>query len=519
MDFELPTPDISWDLDRLDSDPPTEISSQPPSSAITLAPAPATHSTATPSTIASATLTQTLAPSSHQASSTGGSPTERAYYLCSPLGSEIDHQDGRYETGNSPLASTVRFAYYFQVQILSDHNIAVLLPTIESRFESSLGQYLKANTVYDESQCEGYYVEDFRRRNLNDEDTKRLFSYIERSAAEVNSTKIIGISHVSDLSVDETQSCVPRKEQCHIVRGELDATYVGPNEAGVKASLSRVIKEEMAGDSKYNLKYLGSQYQSEGNRTSSSPTDGVVTNRENKIEDSANRGYFLSPIGIGIIAVLGSTFLIACYVLFIKSDRAVKVKKVLEQRKEKKITKKNALCEEDDEKRMEDQEYCYDLQSITIDYDFETENENGVEINTARATRYETESVHDSETTRKISNKMDDPIVFTFAYEEDESTDCPSPKTSSSQSSSSNSIVTDLPKETTSDISLVDRFPSACAKSIVQHKKSDENCAICTLPPISESLSPPVNDTPRVCHRLTAQPDAPGRDETGNWEV
>ena len=510
MNFELPTPDISWDLDRLETVIPTEKLSQQLSPSITLAPVtlfPVASLMGNPTTVTQAPVTlvpaETLTPStttqlitSNEVPPSTASTTERAYYSCSP--------------GDKLNNATVRVAYNFQIQLLGNVGIAALLPTIESRFERSLGEFLKTNTVYDGRRCEGYYVEHFRGRFLNDNRNNNVMNE-ERRISEANSTKIIGISSATDLSVDEAQACVPRREDCYIICGELDATYVGPNEASVKSSLSRVVEEEFAGGFMYEIKYLGSQYPSDDNRTSSSPSPvaGVVANRKNTMPNSASGGLLLSPLGIGIIAVLGSTFIVACIVLFITSDGSGKVKKTLEQRKEKKLTKKNALCEEDDEKPMDDQDYCYDLQSITVDCDFEMESEDGVEVHTlrspARVIHPETESARYSERTRKISNKIDDPVIFTFAHEDGDSTAC-----RSSQLSSPTSI-----------IPLVDRFPSSRAnsKSMVQHKKTDESCAIYTLPPISEALSPPAKDTPRLSHRPTTPPDAPGRDATGDWEV
>lgn len=448
---------------------------------------------------------ENFVPTSPQANTSNESPSERTFYSCSPLWYDTAvNKNGRATPGNSPQSdlSTVRVAYYFQVQILGDDDIAMLLPTIESRFENSLAEYLTANSVYDESRCEGYFVQDLRRRSLN------------------NSTKIVRISSAMDLSVDETQSCIPKKEQCYIVHGELDATYVGSNEAGVKSSLSWVVKEELDGDSNYEIKYLGSQYQSDVNGTSRPPAiDGVVANQQETTQESTNGGLVLSPIGIGILAVLGSTFFIACYVLFIKSDGAEKVKKAMKQRKEKRMTKMakmNALCEEDDEKRTDDQDYCYDLQSIAIDCDFGMDCEDGMEVHTmrsaARDVLHEAESTHESEKTKKISNRTEDPVIFTFAYEDDESTACRQGKNSSSIP----------PASVNGSIPLVDRFPSARAgksKSKARSPKSDESCVIHKLPPISESLSPPSNDTPHITHRSTTRPDAPGRDETEGWEV
>lgn len=522
-DFELPTPDITWDLNRLESVIPTEISSQPPSSAATLAPVtpiPVTSSTAKPTTATAAPVppVENLVPVSPQANTSNESPTDRTFYSCSPLWSDtaVD-ENGKVATGNSPPSdlSTVRVAYYFQVQILGDDDIAMLLPTIESRFENSLGEYLTANSVYDESRCEGYFVEDIRRRSLNSAGIRT--SAVERRTA--TSTKIVGISSATDLSVDETQPCIPRKEQCYIVHGELDATYVGSNEAGVKSSLSRVVKEELDGDSNYEIKYLGSQYQSDVNGANKPPAiDGVVANQQETTRESTSGGIFLSPIGIGILAVLGSTFFIACYVLFIKSDGAEKVKKAMEKREEKRMTKMakmNALCEEDDEKRTDDQDYCYDLQSIAMDCDFDMDCEDGVEVHAMRSpdrVLHEAESTHDSEKTKKISNGTEDPVIFTFAYEDEESTACRQGNKSSSTP----------PASVNGSIPLVDRFPSARAgksKSKARPPKSDESCVIHTLPPISESLSPPSNDTPHISHRPATRPGAPGRDETEGWEV
>ena len=524
MDFELPTPDISWDLERLETTPPSELS-QPPSPAVTpsLTPSPVTSSSAGPTIVAQL---GTLTPSSTQAGLLDGSQPsistskDRTYYSCPPLWSEtIDAQNERDAPEKITDTSTVRIAYFFRVQLLGDTDITLLLPTIESRFKNSLGEYLKNNTVYDEGgRCDGFYVdEDLRRRNLTSAGRG-----VKRRAADENSpTKIIGISSVADLFVDETQSCVPRNnDQCYIAHGELDATYVGFNEAGVKSSISRAVEKKLVDDSRYEIHYLGSQYQSdEGTASGPSAINGASVKMQ---EAASGEGFLPSPLGIGILAILGSTFLVVCYVLFIKSNGVAKVKNTVEQRKEKRDSKRNALCEEDDEKRIVDRDSCYDLQSITIDYDFENESEDGVEVfapHPARsipAVRHGTASTHDSDRTRKVSNGTDDSVVFTVANEDGDS----SASQGSRNSISKNFLFADN-NNNSSMLPSVDMLPSAYGNSKLTHRssKSVEACAIQKLPSISESLSPPAYDTPHVSQRSAARNDASGRDGIADWEV
>ena len=58
-------------------------------------------------------------------------------------------------------------------------------------------------------------------------------------------TRIIGISSVEQLAVDEDRQCVPNNKDCFVVHGDLAAECVGFNEPGARSSISRTVKEEM----------------------------------------------------------------------------------------------------------------------------------------------------------------------------------------------------------------------------------------------------------------------------------
>ena len=87
-------------------------------------------------------------------------------------------------------------------------------------------------------------------------------------------TKIIGIASAKDLSVEkdifvDAQPCIPKNNNCYVVHTRRIRSYLGFNEAGVKSSISRAVKEEMiegsvggsssSHDDEYKLNFIGSQ--------------------------------------------------------------------------------------------------------------------------------------------------------------------------------------------------------------------------------------------------------------------
>ena len=174
-----------------------------------------------------------------------------------------------------------------------------LLPEIENRLGFAVANYMKQHTEngQDETTCGGYYVEEFRRRrrqradasfmdgiwNGGPQQSQQAHFPIEhypasttyRQATNDNSefTKIISIIS-DDYRVDQNQVCSPPNDDCFVINGQLEATYVGYNEASVKSAISRLIKTEMdtssstqnksdnggqTVDINYEMKYLGPQ--------------------------------------------------------------------------------------------------------------------------------------------------------------------------------------------------------------------------------------------------------------------
>ena len=156
--------------------------------------------------------------------------------------------------------------------------------------------------------------------------------------------------------MDEEKSCEPQQNGCHVVRSALDVTYVGTNEPGVVSSVSRAIQAQMAeaidggyGRS-YDLQFVETEYHAMPLSTTDSSIFGkVMGNIAEVIPQTNNDGgaQELTTVGMAVAGTLGVTFLILCYVVFIKSDAKDKVKGELDKRKEKKQAKKNALGDED----------------------------------------------------------------------------------------------------------------------------------------------------------------------------
>jgi len=389
--------------------------------------------------------------------------------------------------------------------IISDEEeLEDLLPEFENQLESSLGEYYTGNTSSEgEGGCGGYIIEDFRRqqRRLLGMKRQRRRARAE-DVVEQETTKIIGISTAQDLSIAEDQDCVPQNtENCHVIIGSVDATYVGTNEAGVTSSISRAVKQEVDDNnpetSEIVVQYLGTQDDtSEGGGFTLADTVAMAKNvasnwQEAMPERTGNEQ--LTPLGMGIMIALGSAFAMVVLVLFFKSDD--------KSSSGKKKSKKEALVEYDDECQTDEgQSYCYDLESVAISNGTNDSGEDGgIEI---RSTVY---SGSDCDKTKRMSNRADDvryndiqkmeslieeeQLSSQFGSEDD--TDVVVQPSSSGMfwRKSSN-------KGGRSQTPLVDMVPS------LMESPSSPNSPVHQLPSISEAeLPPPMNDTPHILPR------------------
>eukprot|EP00571_Detonula_confervacea_P017358 CAMPEP_0172300262 /NCGR_PEP_ID=MMETSP1058-20130122/2384_1 /TAXON_ID=83371 /ORGANISM="Detonula confervacea, Strain CCMP 353" /LENGTH=609 /DNA_ID=CAMNT_0013009989 /DNA_START=304 /DNA_END=2133 /DNA_ORIENTATION=- len=607
---DLSLPDITPDLDRVGTNPPTNEPSEPPSPSPTTpspttprpttqnptpqpSPSPTTPPTTQNPTPAPSPSPTTSAPSPNPSlapvaatpapiaptpspseeattswpptySNNRNPPAVRTYYSCPPPSSKT--VEARDENGSDvlieipPPISTVRIAYDFQVQLLivedyqDSYITESLLPAMDNRLEESLGGYYKDGTEdgQDESRCGGYYVEDFRRRRKLNEKMEHggigtvILSMEQQQRrveeAEEIPTKIIGISSAQDLVVDENQSCVPQNDNCYVVRGALDATYVGFNEAGVKSSISRAIRNTTVDNDSdnneiYDIQYLGSA------TTQFTPSSLNNLGRWAEVLPASSGDSRLTPYGIGIMAALGSAFLMICYVLFIKNDGAGNLKDTMDERKEKKDGKKKALGEDDDEKQTDDQSYCYDLESVAID----CYGEDGFEVQSTQSSSSNCSNARsrDSGKTKRMSNRASD-MNYDNAHKlsslledvDEEYTTVsrvrgPMAVTPADAGCSVRSgRVTPLGNYYSNDVGtqagtpLVDRIPSSARGSPISMEdvSSPPISPIHQLPSISEAeLPPPMNDTPRLAYshsRRGNRPDAQSScDETEEWEV
>ncbi|KAL9186982.1 hypothetical protein ACHAXT_010702 [Thalassiosira profunda] len=383
-------------------------------------PAPVTPPPVAPASITPAATTPAPAPPI-------GAASARTYYSCpAPLAETVTAKD---ENGSdvlidiSPPISTATIDCVFQIQMDEGEvdTLEGVLPEIQDGLGESLGEFMKSSTENgdDESNCSGYNVEDFRRRRLSHGMRRRTLT------AENMLTRIIGISSNGNMEVDEEKTCEPQQNGCHVVRSALDVTYVGTNEPGVVSSVSRAIQAQMAeaidgGDGRsYDLQFVETEYHAMPLSTTDSSIFGkVMDNIAEVIPQTNNDGgaQGLTTVGVAIAGTLGATFLILCYVVFVKSDAKDKVKGELDKRKEKKRAKKNALGDEDKQRQSDDLEYCYDLESVAIDAN---EDEEGWEVQSTvdddlavgaggvvvGASDFSKDDSRDSEETKKISNK------------------------------------------------------------------------------------------------------------------
>jgi len=458
-----------------------------------------------------------------------------------------------------PPISKVTVEYGFQVQLFDDEeDIEDVLPVIDKKLGKSLGRYMKTNTNngQDETQCKGFDVEDFRRRRLHtffQREQRQRRDQGGQEQEEEESTKIINISTSKDLAVAEDRDCIPRNENCYVVHGEYEATYVGYNEAGVKSSISRVIKSKMdvvsSNSDDYQLNFVGAQDEHVATATTPSAINVLDTLAE-VVPETTSR---ITPYGIGIMAVFAATFLVLCYVVFVKSDATEKVKDKMDERKEKKASKKRALGEKDNHKNDQmDQSYCYDLESVAMERtNSDGEGEAGVEIRSVSSMSKTMGSAvtHGSSNTKRISNRAEDinyanaqrlgSLVESDSDDYDQSSayhPASGPKTVSafdagcslrsstpyshaqsssypqsknvqyqnvlfSKSSSSSSSMAN------NELALIDRTPSMVTSTSTRGPLDDSPTTTNSpltqqLPSISETnLPPPLNDTPHMSYR------------------
>jgi len=414
--------------------------------------------------------------------------------------------------------------------IISDEEeLEDLLPEFENQLESSLGEYYTGNTEEGESEdgCGGYIIEDFRRKQRRLVGMKRQRqARAEDIVIEQETTKIIGISTAQDLAIADDQDCVPQNtENCHVIIGSVDATYVGTNEAGVTSSISRAVKQEVDDNnpdsSEIVVQYLGTQDDtSEGGGFTLADTVAMAKNvasnwQEAMPERTGNEQ--LTPLGMGIMIALGSAFVMVVLVLFFKSDD--------KSSSEKKKSKKEALVEYDDERQTDEgQSYCYDLESVAISNGTNDSGDDGIEI---RSTVY---SGSDCDKTKRISNRSnraedmryndiqtmeslieEEQLSSQFGSEDDtELVAQPSSGGMFSRKSSN--------KGGRSQTPLVDMVPS------LMESPSSPNSPVHQLPSISEAeLPPPMNDTPHILPRPRSKKKKSKEEELKEseeeWEV
>jgi len=263
---------------------------------------------------------------------------------------------------------------------------STILPEIQRRVGRAVASVLRENTENgdDADACLGYFVEEWRRRRRGlavaqgqrDHGHSHLVSYSQsqpqpqphshphssRSSSRrlmqddpgsPSRTKIIALStspaapYHTLAEDDAPRQCSPPYEGCYVVRGRMDVTYVGYNEAGVASEIVHLIRREMEavddvatggaaglGDRTrsefqsapswpwplYRLKFLGPSSDDGHARTANTPS-AVVSNlgQISSVLPESDGG--VSPVGIGIVVVLAATFLAAVYAVFINDER------------------------------------------------------------------------------------------------------------------------------------------------------------------------------------------------------
>jgi hypothetical protein len=243
---------------------------------------------------------------------------------------------------DAPVA-TVIVDYDFELRSMTaatptqsngEQYIQSFLPEIENRLGEAVATFMKFNTEKgeDEEECGGYFVDEWRlrRRKLREDSNQDL-------------TKIIGIASTDDsYSIDLNQLCDPPSDDCYVVNGHLEATYVGTNEASVKSAVSRLVKNEMESSAsggsssstelgstdtapQYEMKYLGPHNGGETVQKQAPSTPSAIIQLGDITDALPDVSEFNpTPMGIGILAVLAATFAMAMYALFIKNGKEIK---------------------------------------------------------------------------------------------------------------------------------------------------------------------------------------------------
>ncbi|KAL7479847.1 hypothetical protein ACHAW6_005566 [Cyclotella cf. meneghiniana] len=279
-----------------------------------------------------------------------------------------------------------------------------LLPGIEDRLGEALANYLMMHTQNSENTtaCGGFVITEFPRRRMSLQPhsppkqlppqlhpgRKRLRSDPSDDAPPPSSssiddewTKIISLTG-EEYRIDPNEACDPPDRTCRVVRGRMNATYVGYDESAVQSTVSRLVKNEMTGrtdlrDYSYRMKYIGPPDDNGGGDTaqSSAVTPSAILSAEdimNVLPESVD--FRPTPIGIGIMAALAAAFVMACYSLFSKNDGELK-EEVIEEiqvAKHKLKRKKNKKGDRErlvEDRRSEDNSHSsgYNLESVAID--------------------------------------------------------------------------------------------------------------------------------------------------------
>jgi cbb3-type cytochrome oxidase subunit 3 len=348
----IQVPDVSWDINRVES---SKIANSPATSAATpypelsskqidildqinilptYYPSPSPTSSApritlVPTSVSSIIITTSF-PTTIITEGITSDDKSRTFFSCPPPPPQIV-QHGESIIEIETHLSTVRISFGFHVQT-QDTDIRTILPAIERQMEQTLGEYMKSHTEdgYDESSCSGFYIEDFRRRRRTR--TRR------KAMAEELPTKIIALSSAEDLSLDKYLPCEETSSStntnCFIVKGALDASYIGNNEVGVTSSISRLIKTEVViNQTEYDIEYIDVNNDvSYYGYTTPDTADFIPTivsslqESDLAINDDDDESGGITIYGAGILVALGLAFIGVVYVAFIKGNKQRRTK-------------------------------------------------------------------------------------------------------------------------------------------------------------------------------------------------
>lgn len=338
----IQVPDVSWDIDRIESSETTNSPAKSPFPELsskqidildqinilpTYYPSPSPTTTLTaPITLTTPTSVSSIIVTSFPTTIitqgiTSDNNKSRTFFSCPPPPRQtVQHGESTIEI-DTPI-STVRISFGFQVQTQDTAATRTILPAIESQMELTLGEYMKSHTEdgYDESSCSGYYIQDFRRRRR------------KAMAAEELPTKIIALSRSEDLSLDKYIPCettIISSTNCFVVKGALDVSYIGYNEAGVKSAISRIIKTEVVNQAEYGIEYIyvNDDVLSHGYTT---PDTDMIPTIVSSLQESdpaiSNDESGITIYGAGILVALGLAFIGVVYVAFIKGNKQRRTK-------------------------------------------------------------------------------------------------------------------------------------------------------------------------------------------------